>query len=118
MHRSRFIVAAALLVMPAVAQAPSPAPVRDLRGSVDGGNGERVRVTVWRNDMRHSTVEHLCEGLTDAEGRFAFEAVPWLDRYSWGMNTVVVVARTAKRVGLLEVRGETAAIDRLRLSLA
>ncbi len=114
---SSLLVAATLLVMTAVAQQDLPPTVRNLSGMVQGGNGDRIRVTVWRNDMQRGTVDHLCEGLTDAEGRFAFREVPWLNRYAWGMNTVIVVARAGKRVGILEVRGEQAPIDRLQLSL-
>ncbi|MBK8096381.1 MAG: carboxypeptidase regulatory-like domain-containing protein [Planctomycetes bacterium] len=91
---------------------------RDLRGIVRTPDGERVRVTVWHNAMRRGTIEPLAEGFAAADGTFAFDNVAWFDRYAWGFNTVVIVARAATRCGLLEVRGEDAATDNLDIALA
>jgi len=116
----RVVAAGAALLAAAFAtvlSAQSERVVRELRGAVHGVGDARVRVTVLHNDMARSTVEPLAEGLAAADGTFVFRDVPWFTRQTWGMNTVVVVARAARRVGVLEVRGDEAAIDRLQVNL-
>src|ERR1044071_1590773 len=76
-------------------QQAAAAPVQDLRGTVTGGDGERARVSVLRHDMYAGMIEPVAERYTEADGTFAFERVPWFDRWSWGHATVVVVARAS-----------------------
>jgi Carboxypeptidase regulatory-like domain len=109
-----------LFAPPLPAQAAQPAPVRDLAGRVAGSKEQiaGARVTVWRNDMDRASVEPLCDGKTDGEGRFAFKAVPWLQGHVWGSNTMIVVARTGhEAVGLLEVRGDGVDLNALAVEL-
>ncbi|HZN37812.1 MAG TPA: carboxypeptidase-like regulatory domain-containing protein [Planctomycetota bacterium] len=114
-----FVRAAFALAIVAAAAATQglPAIRRDLRGTVDGTSGARVRVTVWHNDMDGHSMEPIAEGFAAADGTFEFRDVAWLQRQQWGSNLVVVVARCERRVGLLEIRGDGVAIDRLRVTL-
>lgn len=111
-------VAFAMLLATCAAAQEGPARA-ELTGRVTGADaGERVRVTVWHNDMGRHHCEPLAEALTAADGTFACRDVAWFRRQEWGSNTVVVAARGRRGAALLELRGEQAVTTGLELALA
>ncbi len=108
----------ALGLAASVAAQTSTAPiVRDVRGTVRGAGDEKVRVTLWHNDMVRGSLDPVAEGFAAADGSFEFRAVAWFEKQQWGSHKFVVVGRTSKRVGVLEIRGDEAAVDQLRVEL-
>jgi len=47
-----------------------------------------VRVALWLHDYRTTSAQLAREGLSDAEGRFRFDAVPWLAPHEWGTRSI------------------------------
>jgi len=93
----------AALAAPALTAQQKP-QVRDLGGALGGHRGERARITIWHDDGARVSMKMLAEGFSKKDGTFEFPAVPWLERYDWGRQKVILVARSKTKVGLTELR--------------
>jgi Carboxypeptidase regulatory-like domain len=88
-----------------------------LRGQVTSPGQGRVRVTVWHNDMQKRSIDAIAEGFAADDGTFCLRDVPWQQRQQWGMHKIIVVGRQPGHQGLVELRGDDAPIDAIRLQL-
>lgn len=90
----------------------------DLGGAVAGDRDERVVVTAWHDNSERTSMEMMCEVFANGDGVFQFRGLPWFAGQQWGRNRVIVVARSKSRVGLVQVRGDTADTDNLYIAMA
>lgn len=111
---ARFFVC---MLLAGVGAAQAEPLTRDVLGAVGGARGERVRVTLWHNDMDRVTMNMMAETFAKADGVFAFAAVPWFAGQQWGQHKMILVARSRTRVGLVEVRGEFANTNNVHIGL-
>jgi hypothetical protein len=111
---ARFFVC---MLLAGVGAAQAEPLTRDVLGAVGGARGERVRVTLWHNDMDRVTMNMMAETFAKADGVFAFAAVPWFAGQQWGHHKMILVARSRTRVGLVEVRGEFANTNNVHIGL-
>jgi len=81
-------------------------------------DGPPVRVSLWLHDYRAEGSQLVRDARADAAGAFAFPAVPWLSGHDWGWSFFVLFARQGDRVGMLQLRGDTAASLPVAIALA
>jgi hypothetical protein len=117
--RSGSFLLALALATEVAAQAPAAPVLRDVRGMVSGAKeeNEKVRVTLWHNDLLRGSVDAAAEAFAAADGAFTLAGVPWFEKQQWGSHSFIVIARTEKRVGALTVRGDEVDPGSLRIDL-
>jgi len=76
-----------------------------------------ARVSFYRNDMQRGSLDLLADGRTDADGRFAFRSVPWIESHDWGFNTVIAIATHGQQVGMRELRWSRVELTKLEIEL-
>lgn len=113
-----FVPLAASLLLAGLSAQAQPHEV-DLRGAVTdrSDDGQRVRLTLWHDDMSRDTMQMVGERFADEDGGFTFEGVPWFRRQGWGSNQFVLVARTEDRVAVVQLRGDAVDTDDVQVQL-
>jgi hypothetical protein len=114
---SSFVLVFALAAGVAAQEAPKKL-ARDVVGTVTGAGKEKVRITIWLDDMQRGTLDPSAEGFAADDGSFTLRAVPWFEKQQWGNRSFLVVARSASKVGVAALRGDDARADQVKIELA
>ena len=104
----------------ATAQQRVPDVPTDLAGTLRGAaeHCANARITFWHNDVSAASLDPIADGRADADGRFAFAAVPWFRQPQWKQHKVLVVALAGDRaIGLLEIRADRDDLDKLTIDM-